>query len=433
MGRVLFVSYYWPPSGGSGVQRTLKFVKYLPEFGWQPIVYTAKNGEIPERDESLLKEVSSSITVIHKNIIEPYSLYKFFVGKSQKEKINPNFFTQKNTGWKDRFAIWIRSNFFIPDARMWWIRPSVKFLTKYVKDNNIDAIISTGPPHSMHLIAYGVKKNTGIPWLADFRDPWTNIDFYKELTLTKWADRKHHQLEKLVLDNADEVVMAGYTWAEELSLIGQRPIIPLLNGYDPEDFGHQGNVVLDEKFSIVHLGMFSKGRNHEVLWKALRELSDEVPGFSNDLSFRLYGKYDVSAIEYMEKYGLMNNTVFYAYIPHSEIVKVQASSRVLYLSVNNTPNVKGIMTGKVFEYMAVKRPILCIGPADGDAARIVLDAKAGYVSGFDDLEGLKSNILLLYQDYKEGVSFSGGIGLEKYSRKSITGELSQYLNRIVKS
>ena len=433
MKKVLFISYYWPPSGGSGVQRTLKFVKYLPEFGWEPIVFTAKDGEMPEKDESLLKEVSPSLTVIHKGIFEPYSFYKFFVGKSQREKINPNFFTQKNKGWKDKLAIWIRSNFFIPDARMWWIRPSVTFLTKYVKEKGIDVIISTGPPHSMHMIAYGVKRDTGIPWLADFRDPWTNIDFYKELSLTKWADQKHRKLEKLVLDSADEVVMAGYTWSEELAGIGRRNIVPLLNGFDPEDFVSTENVMLDDKFTIVHLGMFSKGRNHEILWKALRELSDEVSGFSNDLSFRLYGKYDVSAIEYMEKYGLKNNTIFHAYVSHAEIVKVQASSRVLYLSVNNTPNVKGIMTGKVFEYMAVKRPILCIGPLDGDAAKIVLEAKAGYVSGFDDLESLKSNIRLLYQDFKAGISFPGGVGVDQYSRKAITAKLAKLLNGIVKT
>ncbi|MBY0426312.1 MAG: glycosyl transferase, partial [Cytophagales bacterium] len=386
MKKVLFISYYWPPSGGSGVQRSLKFVKYLPEFGWQPVVYTPENGEMPELDTSLLKEVPLDVEVIKRPIIEPYSLYKFFAGKTQNDKINPNFFTQKNDTWKDRFAIWIRSNFFIPDARMLWIRPSVNFLVKYLKDHQVDAIVSTGPPHSMHLIALGVKLRTGLPWLADFRDPWTNIDFYKELSLTPWADRKHRKLERRVLDSADEVVMAGYTWADELGLIGNRHVKPLLNGYDPSDFQFDVSATLDKEFTIVHLGMFSKGRNHEILWKALRVLCDEDIDFAKDLSFRLYGKYDVSAIEYMKKYNLEKSTIFNSYVPHSEIVKVQASSQVLYLSVNNTPNVKGIMTGKIFEYMAVKRPILCIGPEDGDAARIVLESKAGFVSGFNDLD-----------------------------------------------
>lgn len=432
MKKVLFISYYWPPSGGSGVQRSLKFVKYLPHFGWEPIVYTPLNGEIPEIDNSLLNEVPSSLLVIKRPIFEPYSFYKLFVGKSQKEKVNPNFFTQKNESWKDKLAIWIRSNFFIPDARMFWINPSIKYLTKYVKENRIDAIITTGPPHSMHLIARGVKTNTGIPWLADFRDPWTNIDFYKELSLTRWADNLHHKLELEVLKNADKVVMAGYTWAEELALIGKREVIPLLNGFDPEDFLNTSEAILDEKFSIVHLGMFSKGRNHEVLWKALREICDAYPDFANDLSFRLYGKYDESAIEYMKKYGLEDQTVFNTYIPHKEIVKIQASSQVLYLSINNTPNVKGIMTGKIFEYLIVKRPVLCIGPEDGDAAKIILDSKAGLVSGFNDLEKLKSNILQLYNNYKLGVPFEGGIDILKYSRQAITKHLATLLDEITR-
>jgi len=427
----LFISYYWPPSGGSGVQRCLKFVKYLPAFGWEPIVYTALNGEMPEQDQSLLREISPSLKVIKRPILEPYSLYKFFVGKSQSERINPNFFTQRNGGLKDKIAIWIRSNFFIPDARMLWISPSVKFLTRFVQENKVDAIVSSGPPHSMHLIALGVKRHTGIPWLADFRDPWTNIDFYKDLLLTPWADARHRKLEKLVLERADKVVMAGYTWAEELAFVGDREVKPLLNGYDPEDFLDTSQMPLDDKFTIVHLGMFSKGRNHEILWKAFRELSDENPEFSKDLSFRLYGKYDASAVEYMDKYSLQNNTVFNLYVPHSEIVKIQASSRVLYLSINNTPNVKGIMTGKIFEYMAVKRPILCVGPEDGDASRIVMESKAGFVSGFDDLEKLKFNIRALYADYKSDKLFEGAQDIEKYSRKSITGQLASFLNEIV--
>lgn len=432
MKKVLFISYYWPPSGGSGVQRSLKFVKYLPQFNWEPIVYTALNGEMPEKDESLLKEIPQEIKVIKRSIFEPYSFYKIFAGKSQKEKINPNFFTQKNDNWKDRMAIWIRSNFFIPDARMFWISPSIKFLTKYVKDNNIDAIISTGPPHSMHLIALGVKRNTGIPWLADFRDPWTNIDFYSKLNLTSWADNLHHKLERKVLSQADEVVMAGYTWANEMSLIGNRIVKPLLNGFDPEDFSNVSSIKLDEKFTIVHLGMFSKGRNHEVLWKALSELCFENIEFANDLSFRLYGKYDNSALTYMDKYGLQSQTVFYSYIPHNEIVKVQAASQVLYLSVNDTPNVKGIMTGKVFEYLAVKRPILCIGPEDGDAAKIIIESKAGLVSGFQDLEKLKSNIRFFYNNFKQGLIFEGGSDILKYSRKSITKQLASMLDEITK-
>lgn len=430
MKKVLFISYYWPPSGGSGVQRPLKFVKYLRDFGWEPIVYTAQNGEVPEIDYSLLKDVPQDLTVLKQPIIEPYSIYKIFAGQNKKEKIDPNFFSRKKVGWKDKLAIWIRSNFFIPDARMWWINPSAKFLIKYVRENKIDAIISTGPPHSMHLIAMQVKRATGLPWLADFRDPWTNIDYFKNLILTESARNKHHRLEKEVLAEANKVVMVGETWRQELELIAQRPVELITNGYDSSDFELNPAPALDEKFSIVHLGMFSKGRNHEVFWQAIKQLSDENEAFKNDIQLKFYGKYDVSAIEYMQKYQLEYCTQFFEYIPHNEIIKVQYSSQVLYLSVNDTPNVKGIMTGKVFEYMAVKRPILCIGPHDGDASKIINETKSGYISGFNELDLLKQNILALYHNYKNNIPFEGGIGLEQYSRKELTRQLAKLLDEM---
>lgn len=430
MKKVLVISYYWPPAGGSGVQRPLKFVKYLPEMGWEPIVYTPSNGEVPDKDLSLMKDVSPNLQVITQPIFEPYTLYKLFTGKSLKEKINPNFFTQKKEGFKDKAAIWIRSNFFIPDARMWWIKPSITYLEKYIKENKIDAIISTGPPHSMHLIALGLKKKLNIPWLADFRDPWTNIDFFKELTLTSWAEKKHKSLEKEVLTTADKVVCVGKTWGEELEVLCNRKVDIINNGFDPDDFDLKEAIPLDAKFSIVHLGMFSKGRNHEVFWKALAELCAEDESFKNDLQLKFYGKLDVSAKEYMLKYQLEAQTEFFEYVPHNEIVKVQFSSRVLYLSVNNTPNVKGIMTGKIFEYLAVKRPILCIGLEEGDAAEVLKNTGVGLISGFEDLEKLKANIRILYQQYKKGEDQVSGAQIEQYSRKTQTAQLAELLNNI---
>ena len=195
MKRVLIITYYWPPSGGSGVQRWLKMSKYLPENGWQPVIYTPEDGEFPIIDTSLEKDVCPEAEVVKRPIVEPYTLYKRFVGMRAEEKVKVGFTDEsgKQKGWKARLSMWIRGNLFIPDARCWWIRPSVRFLLKYLKDNPVDAIISTGPPHSMHLIALRLKAKLGLPWIADFRDPWTDIDFYNELRLTQWADCKHHR------------------------------------------------------------------------------------------------------------------------------------------------------------------------------------------------------------------------------------------------
>lgn len=427
--KILILCYYWPPAGGSGVQRHLKFAKYLRDFGWEPIIYTVKNGEYPETDETLLSEVPSGIEIIKRPITEPYTFYKFFTGKKKKDKITPNFFSQKNEGVFQKFAIFLRSNFFIPDARMWWIKPSVRFLDQYLKSNQVDAIISSGPPHSLHLIAKSVHRTTNIPWLADFRDPWTNIDYFKDLVLLPFAKEKHIRLEKEVLSNATRVVTVSPTWAKELAEIGNRGVDVITNGFDESDFALK-DVKLDEKFTIVHLGMFSKARNHEVLWQALAELVKENSYFAKDLQVNFYGITDASVSVSAERYGLSQYLNIYAYQPHDEIVKVMASSRVLLLSVHNSPNLQGFVPGKLFEYMASNRPIICIGPENGDSALIIRQTKTGVVSHFNDVIKLKRNIMVLYGDFINNNSELGR-DIESYTRRGLTAQLAKLLNEMM--
>lgn len=426
--KVLIICYYWPPAGGSGVQRHLKFAKYLRDFGWEPIIYTVKNGEYPELDETLLNEVPEGITVIKRNITEPYGFYKIFAGKKKKDKITPNFFSQKNEGFFQKLAIFLRSNFFIPDARMWWIKPSINFLEKYLKSNPVDAIISTGPPHSLHLIANSLHSTTNIPWLADFRDPWTNIDYFKDLVLLPFAKEKHIRLEKEVLTKASRVVTVSPTWAKELEVIGERKIDVITNGFDESDFKIT-NPILDSKFTIVHLGMFSKARNHEVFWKALSELIVENPFFAKELQINFYGITDASVTVLAEKYGLSKYVNIYPYQPHEEIVKVMASSRVLLLSVHNSANLQGFVPGKLFEYMASNRPIVCIGPENGDSASIIRQTKTGVVSDFADIIKLKRNLMVLHGDYINNIKEEGR-DITPYSRKELTRKLAGILDEM---
>ena len=222
MKRVLIITYYWPPSGGSGVQRWLKMSKYLPENGWQPVIYTPEEGEFPIIDTSLEKDVSPEAEVIRRPIVEPYTLYKRFLGVKETETVKAGFIKEngEKAGWKEKLSLWIRGNCFIPDARCWWVKPSVRYLKSYLKEHPVDAIISTGPPHSMHLIAMKLKEALGIPWIADFRDPWTEIDYYNDLHLTRWADRKHHRLEREVLTKTDKVITVAPDGARRL---GSRP------------------------------------------------------------------------------------------------------------------------------------------------------------------------------------------------------------------
>ncbi len=428
--KVLIICYYWPPAGGSGVQRHLKFVKYLRDFGWEPVVYTVKNGEYPEVDASLIQEVPRGVQVIRRSILEPYTFYKLVKGGKKKDKITPNFFTQKNEGFFQQLAIFIRSNFFIPDARIWWIRPSISFLVNYLQDHPVDAMISTGPPHSLHLIAQGVKHSVGTPWLADFRDPWTNIDYFDKLKLLPFAEQKHKRLEKEVLQQSDRVVTVSPTWAKELAKLGDRPVEVITNGYDESDFGSQ-SMQLDNQFTIVHPGMFSKARNHEAFWQAVSELVQENPYFAKDLSIRFYGITDPSVLESAQKYGLSSYVSVGNYVPHEKIVQIMASAWVLLLSVHDSPNLQGFVPGKLFEYLASRRPIFCIGPETGDSAAIIQETKAGLVASFQDKNKMKINLMVFYSDFINGRHEDGGRQIERYSRKALTGKLASLLDEMV--
>jgi glycosyltransferase involved in cell wall biosynthesis len=434
MKRVLIISYYWPPSGGSGVQRWLKMSKYLPELGWQPVIYTAEDAEYPVEDPSLEKDVCPEAEVIRRPIVEPYSFYKKFLGIKKEQKVKAGFIdeTGKQKGWKERLSVWIRGNFFIPDARCWWVKPSVKYLKAYLKNHPVDAIISTGPPHSMHLIAMKLKEALDIPWIADFRDPWTEIDYYNDLHLTRRADRKHHRLEHKVLTSADKVVSVGWDMAEGLKRLGADNPEVIPNGYDWEPRNESASTPLSPDFTLTHIGIIGPNRNKHLLWQALGELKSIDPQFASKLKIRLIGQIDQSVSHAIASCGLKENTELIPYIPHDQIQQEQESSQVLLLLINNTPNAKGILTGKLFEYVATGRPILCIGPEDGDAARIINDTHAGTIAGFEDKEKIKTVVLGLYQRYLENnLQSNAHPEVERYSRRNLAEECVKLINKIV--
>jgi len=426
MKKVLIITYYWPPSGGAGVQRWLKFVKYLQEFGWEPVIYTPENAEMPSLDNSLIKDVPEGVEVLKTPIWEPYNAYKKLVGQKKEEKINAGFLSEnKKPKRTEKLAVWVRGNFFIPDARKFWIKPSVKYLKNYLKENSVDAIVSTGPPHSMHLIAKELKKSLNVKWLADFRDPWTNIDFYKDLMLSKTADKKHKRLEREVLQEADVVLSIGNTMGKELTDLGAKRSEVITNGYDIEK--NLEEVALDEKFSVAHIGTMTKSRNPEVLWEVLSMLIDNNEVFKNRLEIKLVGKVDISVMESIEKYNLLDYVRKIEYLPHDEVIIEQRKSHLLLLVVNDTPNAKGILTGKFFEYMSSGRPTLCIGPNDGDVADIIRETEAGSVFESKDGEALKQYIL---KSFEGKIAFKTNSSVEKYSRKQLTKKLVSILDSI---
>jgi hypothetical protein len=427
MKKVLIITYYWPPCGGGGVQRWLKFVKYLREYGWEPVVFTPENPECPSVDDSLLKDVPEDIEIIRNKIWEPYSFYKKLTGKKAGDKIQAGFLSEKKTKSKflEQLSVWIRGNLFIPDARKFWIKPSVKFLAGYLKDNPVDLIVSTGPPHSAHMIAMGLKERFNIKWLADFRDPWTNIDFYKDLKLGKRADKVHHQLEEKVLQSADSVVVISKGMKEDFRSILNRHYEVIPNGFDPDDASvEQGEVKSNGKFSLSHIGSLTKTRNPENLWRVLSDLVKEVPDFARNLEIRNVGKIDYHAVEAIKSFGLEPYLTTIPYLSHEEVVKEQRSASVLLLLVNRTPNAKLIVTGKIFEYLISKRPIICIGPPDGDAATIINETKCGEVFDFDEIKSLKKYLLEKYNAFKANDLINSCVSVDRFNRKNLTEKLA---------
>lgn len=431
MKKVLIITYYWPPSGGSGVQRWLKFTKYLREFGWEPIIYTVENGEFPIIDTSLEKDVPEGLTVLRQPIWEPYQLYKFFTGQKKTDRVVSGFLSEnKKPSLSSKISTFIRGNFFIPDARMFWIRPSIRFLKEYLANNHVDAMVSNGPPHSTHLIALGIKEKMNIPWLADFRDPWTAIDFYQDLMLTPFADWRHHTLEKKVITKANTVVVVSETRRKDFEQIVAREIKVVTNGYDESDVFDNPAALSTTEFSIAHIGLMNKDRNLPVFWRALRELTTENPAFAQQLKVKLIGKCDASVRDTIAENQMEAWTEYIDYMPHKEVSFLQQSVSVLYLPINHVFNAEAVLPGKVFEYLAARRPILVIGPEEGDASVIIREAGAGWISGFEDVEKLKANLSDMFQKHLSQQLHVNPAGISHYSRRSLTGKMAALLTEI---
>ena len=422
--KVLIITYYWPPSGGSGVQRWLKFSKYLRDFNIEPIIYTVDNPSYPIKDTSLESEIPLDLEVLKQPIFEPNYFLSIFGNNKKKESAG---FLNPNPTLLGRFFQYVRANYFIPDARKFWIKPSVKFLSNYLKNNKIDAIITTGPPHSMHLVGLALRDKFKIKWISDFRDPWTEIDYFQQLPLTKKANKKHHQLEQEVLEKSDMVIVVGETMKKKF-LKHNHNIEVLTNGFD--SYENSLTIELDSNFSITHVGSMNTDRNPTILWEVLYEISSENIDFKNNLRIKFIGKIDDTVIQDIQVFN-PKNIVRIPYLDHKEVRKYQASSQVLLLSINQVPNAKGIITGKIFEYLQAKRPILGIGPEDGDAAAILKKTNAGNIVGFNNKIELKAAVLKLYKDFKEEKLFVKSINVEQFHRKNITRQLAQVIKKVV--
>lgn len=424
--KLLIITYYWPPAGGPGVQRWLKFVKYLPEFDVQPIVYVPENPTYPILDQQLESEVSDKAIILKKSIFEPYQLASF-LSKNKTKKISSGIIpNQKKQSLLEKLMLWVRGNLFIPDARVFWVQPSVSFLEKYIQENEIDTIITSGPPHSLHLIGLELKQKLNLTWLADFRDPWTTIGYHKSLRLSHFAAKKHKQLESQVLNSADTIIVTSKTTKAEFQVLTTKPIEVITNGFDIEKVDKQ---TLDTKFSLAHIGSFLSERNPQILWESLVELCHELPDFKTHLEIKLIGAVSQEVLETIAQFGLHSYLNNLGYVSHAEAVAHQRKSQVLLLIEIDSQDTKSILPGKLFEYLVSERPIVAIGPMGSDFAEIITNTNTGVFFEYSEKAKLKQTIQEYYTQFLQGNLQSHAIGLQQYSRKNLTQQLVELLNQ----
>lgn len=427
MKRVLIITYYWPPSGGSGVQRWVKFAKYLPSEGWQPVVYTPENPDLTTVDTSLEAEIPASVEVLRTPIVEPYGLYRKMMGKSASRKeVTP--ITSGEKSLKQRIMLWVRANLFVPDPRVSWVRPSVRFLKDYLKKHPVDLMITTGPPQSMHLIGLQLHRDTGIPWVADFRDPWSRHYSLPYLPLSGRTWRKIRRLEQEVLDECSTVLTVTPFVQKEYEAQTRTPVAMITNGYDEEDFA--ADVTPDGFFNLTQTGYLAADGNPAVLWKVLGEMAGKDPAFREQLRIRLAGLVDKAVYDAIDQEGLTPNLVDLGYCSHATAIREQQSASVLLIPLRNAPEMRSILPGKVFEYMAARRPVLGFGQPDGVQAQILKETGAGITCDWEDEAGVRSFVQKAWEQHLAGGVPATRGDVARYSRRSLTRQLSALLDQV---
>lgn len=428
--RVLIITYNWPPSGGVSLLRSLKITKYLRQYDWEPVVYTAKDASYPYFDEWNFKDIPEGIEILKHPIIEPFDLFKKLSGRKKEDSLNNVVHVRTKKSFIDNFAVWVRGNFFIPDARSLWVKPSVKYLVKYLKDNPVDAIFSDGPPHTNTWIAYNVAAKTNTPWLADFQDPWTQVDYYPLLKIGKRADRRHKAMEQLCLKRANKTTIASPTWKEDLESIGAHNVDVIYYGYDEEDFKNLKETHSNE-FIISHAGLLGYDRSPDAFIQATKKLIVKYPELKNTLKVKLAGQVDYSIKTLFAEVELDSNVEYLGMVSRVEALTLMLNSQILLLPLNKADNAKGRLPGKIYEYLRARNQILAFGPLDSDASKIIENTKSGATYSYDDENGILNYLETTYCLWKEGRLEKTKENIEFYSNLNQTGRIAEYLNEII--
>jgi glycosyltransferase involved in cell wall biosynthesis len=429
--KVLVITYYWPPSGGAGVQRSLKFVKYLSQMGYDPVVLTVREDKAsyPLHDSSLLQEVPSTVKVVRTNSFEPLNILSSIVGK--KNVPYGGFANSNKESKKQKLLRWVRGNFFIPDARVGWVSYAFQEAKRIVEAEKIECVYISSPPHSSQLI--GLKLKVAYPklrWVADLRDPWTDIYYYKDLLHGERAKEKDLQFEKEVLEVADEIVVvsepikASFLSKSVLILPSKIHVIP--NGYDETDFEHAGMTAKDV-YNITYVGTMADSYKPEIFFNVLKKLTGQFAELK--IRFNFIGNAPWTLKKMVDDIGLEENCSWGGHIGHVEAVKEMQNANALLLIIPDTAGAQGILTGKLFEYLGARRMIVGIGPSDGDAAAIIRECGAGEMFERNQEDELYTWLKEKVELWKSGAEFNAGNdSVKNYTREALTKRLALILS-----
>jgi len=422
MKKVLIITYYWPPSGGAGVQRWLKFAKYLPEFGWQPVILTVdpEYASYPQRDESLLSEVDPNCLVYTTKSFELYNFYKLISRK--KEVPYGGFANESKEGLLQKVSKFIRGNFLLPDPRKGWNKYALKKAEELIKLHHIDTVITTSPPHSTQLIGLKLKQKLNIRWIADLRDPWTDIYYYNQFKHTALARKIDKSYERKVVENADQLITVSEdvkrVFAEKSRFPISEKTVVIPNGFDEDDF-RLTNFPAEAKKIITYSGTISEVYRVDCLLEALHHLNDDL---KSQVRIRFVGKVPSSIEQKFRSTGLEIELV--GYVDHPKSIEYLFRSDLLLLVIPEVKNNRGILTGKFFEYLASQKPILAIGPIDGDLAKIIRETNCGKLFDYDDSEGM---LQFIQNTLAKPISVSNPERMNQYSRKQLTHKIAELL------
>lgn len=434
MKKVLFITCYWPPAGGGGVQRGVKFCKYLRDFGWEPVILTVQDGYAAQIDPSLERDVRGDMRIYRTPILEPHKLFNRIKRPETRgaEKLVLDKSHARRARWIQTIGNYIRLNLFIPDARIGWLHYAVREGRKIMRDESPDAIISTSPPYTAHRIARRLQRAFHRPWIADFRDPWVENIQYNDVPRLGIVKALNRRMERETLQHADRVITVGRhigrLLQSKLPPDRRNKVAVITNGYDTDDVREVAPPENADVFYLSYYGTIYGNGFIPDLFEGIRRTAQRHPAFAERYRLKLTGAIPPERRDLIidrippEKIDARN------YIPHDDALRELYQPQVLLMTINRVPHNELIITGKIFDYLPTGNPILAVGPPDSDAAPILKDSGAGHMFDYGDYDGMERFLMEQFDAWKKGTLNRGPRHIPAYDRKNLTAQLAAVLD-----